>query len=332
MPIITTTSGKRFETRDGETLLDAALRNGVTLGYSCRTGRCSTCKGQVRDGTTQAVHDELGLTSAERQAGWILTCVRQATSDTELDVEDLGDVKLFPAKTLPCRIHSLARLSTDVLQVVLRLPPSSEFNYHPGQYIDVIGGNGSRRSYSIANAPRADKLIELHIREVAGGLMSKYWFEQAKQNDLLRLNGPLGTFFLRDVAGKDLVLLATGTGMAPVKALLEGMCGISENQKPKSIAAYWGGRLPQDIYWDPASLDLIFSFTPVLSRAGADWHGTRGHVQDAMLAKTRHMAQTVVYACGSDIMIHAARELLTANGLPDKSFHSDAFVCSASAP
>lgn len=332
MHVVTTASGRRFEAQVGETLLNAALRQGVVLGYSCRTGRCSSCKGRVISGTTAAVSDEPGLNSAERDSGWILTCVRQTSSDITIEVEDLGDVQLFPAMTLPCRIHALERLSADVLRVVLRMPPSSAFNYHPGQYIDVIGGDGIRRSYSVANAPRADKLIELHIREVADGAMSQYWFGQAQQNDLLRLNGPLGTFFLRYLAGKDLVLLATGTGMAPVKALLEGLAGIADDLQPRSIAVYWGGRFPQDIYWDPTSLDLPFSFTPVLSRAGADWTGVRGHVQDALLANAPQLAQTVVYACGSDTMIHAARELLVANGLPGKSFHSDAFVCSASTP
>ncbi|MCV2354518.1 FAD-binding oxidoreductase [Paucibacter sp. B2R-40] len=331
MNLISTTNGEKFDARDGETLLDAATRGGVALGYSCRTGRCSSCKGLVRSGSTIAVHDELGLTAAERDAGWILTCVRHASSNVELDIESLGDIQLFPAKTTPCRIHSLERLSADVIKVVLRLPPTSDFCFHPGQYIDVIGADGLRRSYSVANAPNAAKQIELHIREVAGGAMSRYWFEQAKVNDLLRFNGPLGTFFLRDTAGKDLVFLATGTGMAPVKAMLEGLRNSADDaNKPRSVSVYWGGRSPQDFYWDPASLAPGFVYVPVLSRAEPDWPGARGHVQDALLASTPDLTQTVVYACGSDAMIHSAREQLIANGLPDKCFHSDAFVCSAS--
>jgi CDP-4-dehydro-6-deoxyglucose reductase len=331
MNLISISSGENFDARDDETLLEAATRGGVAFGYSCRTGRCSSCKGFVRSGSTTAIHDELGLTAAERDAGWILTCVRHASSNVELDIESLGDVQLFPARTAPCRIQSLERLSSDVIKVVLRLPPASVFGFHPGQYIDVIGAEGLRRSYSVANAPNAAKLIELHVREVADGAMSRYWFEQAKSNDLLRFNGPIGTFFLRDIAGKDLVFLATGTGMAPVKAMLEGLRAISDGtNKPRSVTVYWGGRTPQDLYWDPTSLDLDMNYVPVLSRAGPEWSGSRGHIQDVLLATTPDLSQTMVYACGSDAMIHSARKQLTANGLPDKCFHSDAFVCSAS--
>ncbi len=332
MPLITTTSGKQFSAAEGESLLDAALRAEVTLAYSCRTGRCSTCKGQVRDGSTVVIHDESGLTQAERDAGWILTCARTATSEVELEVEDLG-VELFAAKTFPCRIHALERLSPDVVKVLLRLPPASDLRYYPGQYLDVIGHNGLRRSYSVANAPAADKRIELHIRQVPGGAMSQYWFEQAKPNDLLRLNGPLGTFFLRDTAGMNLVFLATGTGIAPVKAMLEGLSETLQELRPQSVTVYWGGRTEQDMYWDSASLDVQHRFIRVLSRADESWGGVRGHVQDAFLADTSTNAtdlqNTAVYACGSDAMIQSAREQLMAAGLPERRFHSDAFVCSA---
>lgn len=331
MPCITTTSGKRFEAVAGESLLDAGLRCGVALGYSCRTGRCSSCKGRVQAGKTAALHEELGLTPSEREAGWILACVRTAVSDVEIEVEDLGDIVLPAARTLPCRIQSMERLAPDVMRVLLRLPPSSSFNYLAGQYIDVIGPRGVRRSYSIANAPREDKLIELHIREVADGVMSNYWFEQAEANDLLRLHGPLGTFLLRNnMDGQDLVFLATGTGIAPVKAMLEALAQRAELFRPRSMAVYWGGRKPQDLYWTPSVDTIPLSFIPVLSRAEPDWTGARGHVQDAMLADAPVLARTRVFACGSDTMIHSARERLVAEGLLAKNFHSDAFVCSSS--
>ena len=330
MSWISTTSGKRFESLDSESMLDAALRQGVALGYSCRTGRCSSCKGKLQAGDTVAAHEELGLSQRERDEGWILTCVRQAKSDVTIQVEDLGDVSLPAAKILPCRIQSLEQLAPDVLKVVLRTPPTSPFAFLPGQYVDVIVGQGVRRSYSIANAPRADKQLELHIREVSGGVMSGYWFGQAKANDLLRLNGPLGTFFLRDLAGKDLVFLATGTGIAPVKSMLEALPGLPEQDRPRSVRVYWGGRTPQDLYWQPESSISASGFKQVLSRAGPDWEGARGHVQDAFLADEPDLRQTVVYACGSDTMIHSARSRLLELGLPDNAFHSDAFVCSAS--
>lgn len=329
MPFVTISSGNRFAAQDGETLLDAALRAGVSLQYSCRTGRCSTCKAQVPSGSTLALHDETGLDSAEREAGWILSCVRTATTDVRLDVQDLSGVRLYPARTWPCRIQALRRPAADVLEVVLRLPPTSDFSFHPGQYIEIIGPGGARRSYSVANAPAADKLIELHIRQVGGGAMSRYWFDNAQVNDLLRLHGPLGTFFLRAIAGRDLVFLATGTGIAPVKAMIEGLAALPQAERPDSVTAYWGGRTVADLYWNPGDIEVEHRFVPVLSRAGDEWHGARGHVQHILLADAPALHRTVVYACGSDAMIHGAREALLAAGLAAANFHSDAFVCSA---
>lgn len=331
MHTVTITSGKTFAAQEGEALLDAALRQQVVLDYSCRTGRCSSCKGRVRAGVTEARHDEIGLSAAELEQGFILTCVRHAKGPVELEIDDLGDIVMPEAKTLPCRIQSLDRLSADVVRVVLRLPPGSPLTFLPGQYIDVIGSEGLRRSYSVANAPREDKTLELHIREVPNGEMSQYWFGGAKANDLLRLRGPLGTFFLREQAGMDLVLLATGTGIAPVKAILEGLAFLDEAARPNSVTVYWGGRHPEDLYWTPPDRPDL-RFVPVLSRAGPQWTGARGYIQQALLSDlgpSPDVSRLRVYACGSDTMIHSAQERLRAAGLPDRHFHSDAFVCSA---
>lgn len=329
MHTVTTSSGRRFEARTDESLLDAALRQGVVLDYSCRTGRCSTCKGRVRSGLTQARHDELGLSAEERAQGFILTCVRHACDgDVTLEIDDLGDVLLPEAKTLPCRIQTLEKISHDVMRIVLRLPPASPLDFLPGQYIDVIGPDSVRRSYSVANAPSSDKTLELHVRQVPGGAMSRYWFEQAKPNDLLRLRGPLGTFFLRGQAGLHLVMLATGTGIAPVKAMLEDLSRRPADEQPRSITVYWGGRHADDLYWHAPDQPGL-RFVPVLSRADASWAGARGYVQDVLMNEKPDLAETLVYACGSDAMIHSAQERLRAAGLPDRHFHSDAFVCSA---
>jgi len=327
VPLIHLPNGKAFEAGDGETLLDAGLRAGITLPYSCRTGRCSTCRCRVTTGTTVALHAETGLTAAEHEEGWVLGCVRSATSDVALDVEDLG--VLPSARTLPCRIHAIERLAPDVLRITLRLPPTADFDYRPGQYVDMIGAGGLRRSYSIANAMAADKRIDLHVRQVEGGAMSAYWFDQARQNDLLRLHGPLGTFFLRDVAGLDLVFLATGTGIAPVKAILESLATLPADQAPRTTSIYWGGRHAHDLYWAPDSAVGDVRMVRVLSRPDASWQGERGHVQDVFAATAPDLAQAAVYACGSDAMIHTAHARLLAAGLPERRFSSDAFVCSA---
>lgn len=310
-------------------MLDAALRAGIVLEHSCKTGRCGSCKTQLQGGSSIPLVDEIGLSQAERDAGWILTCVRCAQNDIQLDVEDLGGIRVYPAKTLPCRIESLERLSSDVLRVILRLPPNQQLDYYPGQYIDVIGKEGLRRSYSVANALASDKTIELHIRQVPEGAMSRYWFEEARMNDLLRLNGPLGTFFLRDVSGLDLILLATGTGIAPIKAMLEGLMAGPLVSLPRSISVYWGGRASQDLYWNPERVGLALRYIPVLSRGDSSWTGARGHVQQAALQSGATLEQAVVYACGSLAMIDSARAQLVAAGLNGRRFYSDAFVSSS---
>lgn len=329
MTAVRTSTGRQFDVAVGESLLNAALRADVALAYSCRTGRCGTCKGQIRSGKTAPIQHELGLTEAELAAGWVLTCARSAQSDVELEIDDLGDVKLIHPRTLPCRIHNLQRLSEDVIKVSLRLPPTSNFEFHCGQYIDVIGHAGLRRSYSIAAAPISEKHIELHIRRVPGGAMSDYWFERARINDLLRLHGPLGTFFLRDIDGLDLVFLATGTGIAPVKAILEGMGRRAVPHGARSVSVFWGGRIEADLYWDAQNAGIEHVYTPVLSRADSSWGGARGYVQQAALASTRDWSQAAVYACGSENMIHDARQQLIEAGLDERHFLSDAFVCSA---
>ena len=328
---VSISSGKTFFASGEETLLDAAQRTGITLPYSCKTGRCSTCKARIASGNTVARHEELGLTEAERKAGWILSCVRSAATDLQLEIEDLSDFAFYPTRTSACRIHSIDRVASNVIKVVLRFPAAAEQRFHPGQYVDVIGHGGLRRSYSIANAPSAQSRIELHIRKVAGGAMSRYWFDEAKINDLLRVNGPLGTFFLRNLADRNLVFLATGTGIAPVKAMLEGLSSRmdADAEQPRSVWVFWGNRDAEDLYWSPSDVPFPHRFVPVLSRAGADWKGARGHVQQAAMAQMQDWENATVYACGSDTMIHAAHQALVAKGLPARQFYSDAFVCSA---
>ncbi len=329
MPLVQLSNGRKFAATQGESLFDAALSAGIMLPHSCKTGRCSTCKSKVLLGETTALQTETGLTDSEKAEGWILSCVRSAQTDVTLEVEDLGNVDLPPIKTLPCRISSIDRLATDVIRVTLRLPPTADFRSIPGQYIDVIGPGGVRRSYSLANANTADKTLELHIRAVDGGVMSDYWFKQAKPNDLLRFNGPLGTFFLRGLDQLHLVFLATGTGIAPVKAMLESLTHIAAEQAPQSVTVFWGGRTAGDLYFDPQAIPAGHRFVPVLSRAGAGWAGVSGYVQNALLATLPDLAHTAVYACGSDAMIRSAKASLLAEGLPDNRFFADAFVPSA---
>lgn len=268
------------------------------------------------------------MTEQEKAEGWVLSCVRSAETDAVLEVDDLGGVNIPTPKTWPCRISQIHHLAPDVLQVLLRLPPTAQFHFIPGQYIDVIGPNGIRRSYSLANSSLTSMVLELHIRAVEGGAMSDYWFKKAKPNDLLRLNGPLGTFFLRDTAGTNLIFLATGTGIAPIKAMLESLTQIQRDQQPKTVTVLWGGRQSQDLYLDVAEIPGRVAYIPVQSRPADDWLGARGYVQDVLLDAKPDLPNAVVYACGSDAMIHSAKTRLIEAGLPAKRFYSDAFVSS----
>jgi len=323
-------SGKKFAAQSGESLLEAAKRSSINLSYSCKTGRCSTCKCKVLSGSTELLQHELGLTREEKADGWILSCVRSAKSELTLEAPDLGDVDIPKSRTWPCRIKKINRLAEDVIQVFLRLPPSASFRFIPGQYVDIIGPNSIRRSYSLANAHFNEKTLELHIRAVEGGQMSNYWFGQAKPDDLLRLNGPLGTFFLRETVGIDIIFLATGTGIAPIKSILESMSGILPERRPKSLTVLWGARREKDLYFDLKSVPIGFDFIPVLSRAGPDWAGAFGYVQDVLCEFFETFSNAAVYACGSDAMIHGAKNKLILAGLKNKNFYSDAFVASGS--
>jgi CDP-4-dehydro-6-deoxyglucose reductase len=325
MKNIHTNSGLSFVQIDNESILYSAEKSEINLPYSCRTGRCSSCKCKLISGETECMSEELGLSSEQKTNGWILTCVRRATTDLHIEIDDLGPAIVKP-KILPSKISELKLLSKDVMRVILRLPPNNKLEYYPGQYIDVTGPDGTRRSYSIANSPIVSNHLELHIKRVSGGAMSQYWFDRALLNDLLRVHGALGTFFLRDIAGCDLVFFATGTGMAPIKAMMEGLHGRPKSEWPKSISVYWGAREFSDFYMDLPDFDYPFSFTHVLSKPTLEWLGETGYVQDVFISEQPKLSRTKVYACGSPDMIQSASSLLIKHGLPEKYFYADAFV------
>lgn len=274
------------------------------------------------------IFPETGLSELEIAEGWILSCVRAVETDVTLEVDDPLEVVLPPIRVLPCRISHLEYLASDVVQVKLRLPPAADFGFLPGQHIEVIGPNGIRRCYSLANASFDGGLLELHIRAVRGGTMSDYWFRKAKPNDLLRLKGPLGTFFLRETADVDIFFLATGTGIAPVKSILESLGQCPPNQRPSSISVFWGCRNSRDFYLNLDEIDCAFSYTLVQSQPLIGWTGAKGYVQDVMLSAAPSLKNAVVYACGSDDMIRSAKTGLMCAGLQANNFHADAFISS----
>jgi CDP-4-dehydro-6-deoxyglucose reductase, E3 len=321
-------NNKVFFDDDNKSILDSALAADIMLEHSCRTGKCGVCKTQVLSGSTEILQAETSLTSDLLEKGYILTCCRRASSDLVLDTEDLGDLAKLKTLTLPARIDSMSLLADDVIQVFLRLPPNNGLQILSGQYVDVIGPGGLRRSYSIANDFSKGGKIELHIRQVSNGKMSAYWFDAAKVNDLLRIEGPRGTFCWRDRQESTAIFLATGTGIAPIKSMLEQLDANPQALGHKKIAIYWGGRRPEDFYWEPAFNNIECRFLPCLSRESNDWSGRRGYVQEHALQDHTNLSDCVVYACGSLDMINSANTLLVSHGLKPGNFLSDAFVSS----
>ena len=316
-------NGVHFECAPDQTILDAAKNNDLSIEHSCKNGRCGACVSGVIKGQSSAVVAEEYLQSVDSVDPVILTCCRVPQSDIWLDIEELGEIGKLRSLTLPCRIDSITHLKRGVCLLNLRLPPTSDFKYFPGQYIDLIKGD-IRRSYSIANAPRKDNIIELHIKQVEDGIMSNYLFNEAKINDLLRFEGPIGTFSYRPDSSKNLVFIATGTGIAPIKALLESFkfCG-----RDKKMYVVWGGRVEDDLYLEIATMGGVWHFLPVLSRADVSGY-FHGYVQNAVVDLGLDLEETTVYACGSAKMIDNASKVLFERGLNKKNFHSDAFVSS----
>jgi len=328
MPIVTLTSGRSFTCRQNQTILQAAQESDVPMGYSCRNGRCSSCKCKIITGETHATRLELGLTANEIIDGWILGCVRQARSDLLLDAELIDSADLPLVQTLPTKIEKISRLNDTIIRVILRFPQTAQFNFIPGQYINVIGPNGLSRSYSIANNNFASRQLELHIKYVPNGEMSEYWFNIAKVNDLLRIEGPLGSFILRDTYQKDLIFFATGTGIAPIKAQIEHLRWLADDDRPRSVKLFWGARYDADLYLEEVDFTGVDEFVPVLSRPASEWIGASGYVQSAFLSTKPRLADCTVYACGSAAMINGARQILIDSGLSSREFYSEAFVSS----
>jgi len=329
-------SGRQFAAEPDETLLAAALRQGVTMPYGCKDGACGVCKGKVLSGAID--HGKAmppALTEADRAAGLTLYCCAHAHSDISVECKQLAMAGTFPIKTLPGRIEKFEKLAPDVIELHLRLPASERLEFHAGQYIDILMKDGRRRSFSLANAPRADGMLELHIRHVPGGAFTTQVFTTMKARDILRFEGPFGSFFLRDESAKPLILLAGGTGFAPIKAIVEKMIA---DGNPRPCHIYWGAKARVDLYQNAlaegwAAQHASLRYIPVLSEPAADdaWTGRTGFVHQAVLADFPDLSGHQVYACGSPLMIDVARrDFVSQCSLPEEEFFADAFTFSPS--
>ena len=325
MFLIKLKNNKTFTCDQNTTIFEAAKRNNINLEHSCLSSRCRSCVVKVLSGQTIDKEQELVLTEEDKKNNFVLSCNAKPLSDIELDIEDLGDIKLFDKKIIPSKISIIEKVADDVIRVVLRLPPNSNFNFNSGQYINIIKGN-IKRSYSIANCSDHKNRLEFFIKNYENGLMSAYFFNEARINDLLRLEGPIGSFFLRDTSLKNIIFLATGTGVAPIKSILEELDKSHEKYQNKNFWVIVGARYQDDLFWEPNLKNLKIKYIPVLSRQDNDWGGEKGYVQNVVIKEQIDLENTQVYACGSDYMINSAKELFIKNNLKENNFFSDAFV------
>ena len=334
-------SGHVFFAQPGETVLQAALREGYSLPYGCRNGACGTCKGKIIQGKVDfGSHNESTLTEIEKQAGMALFCCAVPLSELVIECREIGAIKDIKIKTLPCRVQKLERVAPDVMVISLKLPANERLQFLAGQYIDILMKDGKRRSYSLANAPHDDELLQLHVRNYSGGAFAEHVFTRMKEKDILRFEGPLGTFFLREDSDKPIIFVASGTGFAPVKSILEHVFHGRNLNGYRQMVLYWGNRTSADLYmaelagsWQQEHDN--FTFIPVLSEAqpADNWNGRAGLVHQAVLQDFDDLSGYQVYACGTPAMVEAAHKDFTRlRSLPEDEFFSDAFTTSASQP
>ena len=328
-------SGLQFEIEDNESVLAAALRQGYVLPYGCKNGACGSCKGKLLEGSIDyGTYQKKALTDEERAQGKALFCQAKALSDLAIEARTVGAAKDIQVKTLPCRIQRMERLAEDVMVLYLKLPANERLQFLAGQYLEFLLKDGSRRSFSMGNAPHDDELIQLHVRHVAGGQFTDHVFGKMKERDILRFEGPLGTFFLREDSDKPIVFVASGTGFAPIKSILEHAF---RKGLRRPMVLYWGGRRPKDLYMDAlarrwADEQPGFRYVPVVSEAAPEdqWPGRRGFVHRAVMEDLPDLSGHQVYACGVPIMVDSARrDFVQRCKLPEVEFYADSFTTQA---
>lgn len=322
-------AGKTFPVAPGQSLLDVGLAAGLALPYQCRTGDCGTCRATVLGGEVERQPAAWALDETALATGHCLLCRTQARTAVLIECAEVDGLPGLPLRRLPVRVASIERPTADVAVLHLQPPAGQTLDYRAGQYIDVVLRDGRRRSYSLATAPGKSDQLELHIRHRPGGAFTGQVFGGLKVRDMLRIEGPFGRFHLREETQAPMILLATGTGFAPIKAIIEQArrAGLR-----RSVTLYWGGRQREDLYGDAMVRQWArelpwLRYEPVLSRPQAGWGGRTGHVQQAVLADYPDLSAHEVYACGSPAMVASAGSVLQAKaGLRPTNFHADAFA------
>jgi CDP-4-dehydro-6-deoxyglucose reductase len=328
-------SDHSFTCDDGDTVLQAAIASDLMIPYGCRNGACGTCKGKILAGEVDyGAHQATTLTEQEKAKGFALFCVAKPKTDLVIEVREVRRAGDIQVRRLPCRIESIEKVAPDVAIVKVKLPANERLQYLAGQYIDLLLKDGLRRSFSIATPPHDDALLELHVRHVPGGRFTGQLFNEFKGREILRFEGPLGSFYLREDSDRPIILVAGGTGFAPIKAVVEHAL---HHRIDRQMVLYWGARARRDLYlpalpgqWQQQHPN--FTFIPVLSEPAPDdaWPGRTGLVHQAVLDDFADLSGWQVYACGAPAMIDAARTTFTGDRrLPEDQFFADSFTYAA---
>jgi CDP-4-dehydro-6-deoxyglucose reductase len=331
-------SNRSFTVAEDEPILTAGIRQGVALPYGCKDGACGSCKCKMLEGkVVHGAHQPKALSAEEESKGYILTCCAKPQSDIVLESRQVTSADAFPIKRMPSRVISLEKKSHDVITLKLQLPASDTLQYKAGQYIEFILRDGARRSYSMASAPHIaaeSKTLELHIRHMPGGKFTDHVFGEMKEKEIQRIEGPFGGFYLREDSQKPMVLLASGTGFAPIKAIIEQM---QQNGITRPATLYWGGRRPADLYMNDWVLAQVAAmpnlrYVPVVSNALPEdaWTGRTGFVHQAVVADFADLSVHQVYACGAPIVVDSARsDFANICKLSEDEFYADSFITEA---
>lgn len=326
-------SNRHFDVEDDQTILAAGLRAGLALPYGCQSGACAACRVRVLDGELLYPDNEIppALTPGEAARGFAVICNARARTDLTIQLEELPGQKAIRVRNLPCRVAARKQLAHDVVALKLRLPGNERLDYLAGQYIDFLLSDGRRRSFSLATAPGGDYL-ELHVRLIDNGQFSQFINTELQDDHLLRFEGPLGGFYLRE-SNKPALLIAGGTGIAPIHAMLQQAVEVQRQSRPLHL--YWGVRSQRDLYLHDALRKLAaywptLTYTPVLSEPDHDtedeqWRGRTGWVHQAAAQDHPDLSDFEVYMSGPPPMIDAARNDYVSQGLNLEDLHFDAF-------
>jgi len=330
MPQVTLVpSGQDFTVESGEPVLAGALRAGLNLPHSCKGGHCASCLARILAGeVAYAGERPPGITAEEADAGFALLCQARALSDLRIEAREVRPAPDVEVKSLPCRIERKEQLAPDVMAVFLRLPAVEELHYRAGQYLDVMLSEGRRRSFSIASAPADGRLLELHVRRASAAGFTAQLFDSLRPGALLRIEGPLGQFWLRAESPRPALMVGGGTGYAPLRAMLRQLVASGDRRQ---VTLYWGMRDAPGLYEHEWLRGLErerpgFRYCPVLSDPAAAGAGMRaGLVHEAVLEDHPDIARFDVYASGPPAMIDVIRSRTVAAGLPREQLHFDSF-------